>query len=156
MLVGVAGKGVKHRRRNHMHSSESQLELTGRWHKPFRTRLAGGDVLPALQTPAGVKHEVARRGALGYEHRGVGGMVEMIVVEVGKIEVGHDVGVMHEERLAVVEQRASLQDASAGVEQLAALVAHLDVDPEVAVVAQKVDNLLPEVMDVDHNVGEAV
>lgn len=50
---------------------------------------------------------------------------------------------------------ASLQDASARVEQLAPLVADADADAEVAVCLQEVEYLFSEVVDVDDDVVES-
>ena len=72
-----------------------------------------------------------------------------------EVEVGKDVGVVHQERFVAVEQRLCAQNAAAGVEQLVALVADGYVYAKVILFVEKLNNLVAEMMYVHHHLGDA-
>ena len=72
-----------------------------------------------------------------------------------EVEVGEDVGVVHQERFVAVEQRLCAQNAAAGVEQLVALVADGYVDAKILLLVEESDDLVAEMMYVHHHVGDA-
>ena len=58
---------------------------------------------------------------------------------------------MNEYRGISIEQGEGFLDATTRLEQLLALIADADVKPEIGISLKIVDNLLGEMMDIDHN-----
>ena len=81
-------------------------------------------------------------------------MSRLVAVQRAKVEVGQDVHVVHQERGTVVKERGCPAHASTRVEQLPALVGHLNSDAEVVFVFQETDNLVSEMVHVDHDFVE--
>ena len=92
---------------------------------------------------------------MAHEESGFSPAPTVRVDEGAEVGVGQDVGVVHQERLVPVQEGAGVEDAPAGVQQEGALVADVDVQPEVPVGVEEVDDLLPTVVDVDGDVPEA-
>ena len=128
---------------------------------PVRACQSGGAdfpgllVCPPVQAEGVVEEEVARGRALAHEEGGFSPAPTVRVDEGTEVGVGQDVGIVHQERLVPVQEAPGVEDASAGVQQEGALVADVDVQPEVLVGVEEVDNLLPTVVDVDGDVPEA-
>lgn len=147
---------IEDRGREHVHAAEGQFVVAA-----FFVGGAGGQcfagrlIHPSAQTVAAVGQQVAGRLPVVGQQGGVGSAFHVVAVEGGQVDVRQDVGVVDEEGLAVVQQGAGFQDASARVEQLAPLVADADADAEVAVRFQEVEYLFSEVMDVDDDVIES-
>ena len=133
----------------------------GKGKLPVSARQSGGAdfpgllVRPSVQAEVIVEEEVARGRALAHEEGGFSPAPTVRVDEGAEVGVGQDVGVVHQERLVPVQEGAGVEDASAGVQQEGALVADVDVQPEVPVGVEEVDDLLPTVVDVDGDVPEA-
>ena len=133
----------------------------GKGQLPVSARQSGGAdfpgllVCPSAQAEGVVEEEVSRGRALAHEESGFSPAPTVRVDEGAEVGVGQDVGVVHQERLVPVQEGAGVEDASAGVQQEGALVADVDVQPEVPVGVEEVDDLLPTVVDVDGDVPEA-
>ena len=107
---------------------------------------------PAAQAVVLVKQEVALCLALLDQNRCQGVVLDVEVVECFQVQCADDIGIVYQKRLVTVQPLACLEDATARVEQQAALVADVQVEPEVAVLLQEVDNHLAEVVDVDGDI----
>ena len=107
---------------------------------------------PAAQAVILVEQEVALRLALLDQDGGQSIVLHVVVVECLQVQRADDVGVVHQERLVTVQPLAGLEDTAARVEQQAALIANVQVEPEVVVLLQEVDNHLSVVVDIDGDV----
>ena len=111
--------------------------------------LPGLLVRPSVQAEGVVEEEVARGRALAHEEGGLCPAASVRVDEGAEVGIGQDVGVVHQERLVPVQEGAGVEDAPAGVQQETPLIADVDVQPEVPIGLEEVDDLLPQVVDVD-------
>lgn len=144
------------RGREDVHAAEGQFVVAA-----FFVGRTGGQCLPgrlvhpSAQAVAAVGQQVAGCLAVVGQQGGVGSAFHVVAVEGGQVYVCQDVGVVDEEGLAVVQQGAGLQDASARVEQFAPFVADTDPHTEIIVRLQEVEYLFSEVMDIDDDVVES-
>ena len=120
-----------------------------------RFHLSGGLVYPAVQVVVVVKKEIAGSLALAHKQGRLRIALQMVAVETCKVNVHQNIRVVHQERFLSVQKGACLFDASSGVEQHAAFVADVNLRAEVVVGTEEVDNLLPEVVDIDRYLVES-
>ena len=120
-----------------------------------RFHLSGGLVYPAVQVVVVVKKEIAGSLALAHKQGRLRIALQMVAVETCKVNVRQNIRVVHQERFLSVQKGACLFDASSGVEQHAAFVADVNLRAEVVVATEEVDNLLPEVVDIDRYLVES-
>lgn len=79
----------------------------------------------------------------------------MMPVKLCKIDVGKDVGIVHQERFVAVQKRTCFLYPAACVEQHIPFVTEVDSDAEIVIGAEKLDNLFSKVVDIDRNVIES-
>ena len=80
----------------------------------------------------------------------------MMPVKLCKIDVGKDVGIVHQERFVAVQKRTPLlYPDRLVVEQHIPFVTEVDSDAEIVIGAEKLDNLFSKVVDIDRNVIES-
>ena len=108
-----------------------------------------------MQAVVLVEQQVTRCLAVAYGQGCIGMAVEMLAVKGSEINVGQDVGVVYQKRFAIVQQALCFQYASSRVEQFASFVADVQVKAKVVVGLQEINDLLSEVMDVDHYFPES-
>ncbi len=78
----------------------------------------------------------------------------MTLIHGKQVNVGENVGIVHEEWLIAVEEWTRLEDAATSVEQEVSLVADVDIQSKVVVLFKKINDFLSKVVDVDSDVVE--
>ena len=112
-----------------------------------RPYLACLHVGPAHEPHVVVEKQVADRLALTHEQ---GGIISGAIVEGTQVGIAEDVDVMHEHRTVGIEERSRLAQSASRLEQHVALVRHQELHTLHGLGVQVVDNLVGEVVHVDH------
>ena len=89
--------------------------------------------------------------SLGVWECGSLGVWTIVLEQCCEVGVAEDIDIMDEDGAVGVEERSCFFDAATRFEQLFAFVADADVEPEVVVRLQIVDDLVGEMMHIDHN-----
>ena len=104
-----------------------------------------------MTTAPEIHPEIALRLALAHEQ---GGIISGTIVEGTQVGIAEDIDVMHEHRTVGIEEGCRLAQSASRLEQHVALVRHQELHSLYGLGVQVVDDLVGEVVHVDHSPTE--